>query len=123
MAIAKTDVNIDVNTDKGKEMETQRATTHARQEVEKFVVRLPKGMRAQIAEVSRLSHRSMNSEIIARLEESLGQSHIEDTNAHTPTAPLLRAVDSSDAAFEQEIIARVRRLSLEKRAAVLELLS
>lgn len=104
-------------------MDTQRAATHARQEVEKFVVRLPKGMRAQIAEVSRLSHRSMNSEIIARLEESLGQNNTEASQTHAPTAPLLRSVDSSDAGFEQEIIARVRRLSLEKRAAVLELLS
>lgn len=102
-------------------MNSQSANQNVRQEVEKFVVRLPKGMRAQIAEVSRLSHRSMNSEIIARLEESLGQN-TEDTTTHTISAPLLRSVDSSDAAFEQELLARVRRLSNEKRAAVLELL-
>lgn len=38
---------------------------------DKFVVRLPDGMREQIAEVAREHHRSMNSEIIARLERSL----------------------------------------------------
>lgn len=39
---------------------------------DKFVVRLPDGMRERIAEVARDHHRSMNSEIIARLEKSLG---------------------------------------------------
>ncbi len=38
---------------------------------EKFVVRLPDGMRDQIAETARDNHRSMNSEIIARLEQTL----------------------------------------------------
>jgi len=40
---------------------------------DKFVVRLPDGMRERIAEVARNHHRSMNSEIIARLEQSLLQ--------------------------------------------------
>lgn len=40
---------------------------------DKFVVRLPDGMRERIAEVARNHHRSMNSEIIARLEQSLIQ--------------------------------------------------
>jgi hypothetical protein len=38
---------------------------------DKFVVRLPDGMRERIAEVARTHHRSMNSEIIARLERTL----------------------------------------------------
>lgn len=38
---------------------------------DKFVVRLPDGMRERISEVARNHHRSMNSEIIARLEHSL----------------------------------------------------
>jgi plasmid stability protein len=40
---------------------------------DKFVVRLPDGMRERIADVARNHHRSMNSEIIARLEQSLFQ--------------------------------------------------
>lgn len=104
-------------------MNQEKATAHARQEVEKFVVRLPKGMRAKIAEVSRLSHRSMNSEIIARLEESLGQN---GSSGSAPAAPLLRAVDSqSDASLaqlEREVLARFRALGSEKRAALLELI-
>ncbi|WP_121380460.1 Arc family DNA-binding protein [Pseudomonas aeruginosa] len=38
---------------------------------EKFVVRLPDGMRDRVAETARDNHRSMNSEIIARLEQTL----------------------------------------------------
>jgi hypothetical protein len=44
---------------------------------DKFVVRLPDGMRERIAEVARSSHRSMNSEIIARLEKSLASPDAE----------------------------------------------
>ena len=43
---------------------------------DKFVVRLPDGMRERIAEVARNHHRSMNSEIIARLEQSLIQEGV-----------------------------------------------
>ncbi|WP_410962142.1 transcriptional regulator AmrZ, partial [Salmonella sp. SAL4457] len=45
--------------------------TYSSRTADKFVVRLPEGMREQIAEVARSHHRSMNSEIIARLEQSL----------------------------------------------------
>lgn len=38
---------------------------------EKFVVRLPDGMRDQISDIAERNHRSMNSEIIARLEQSM----------------------------------------------------
>ncbi len=38
---------------------------------DKFVVRLPDGMRDRVADVARQNHRSMNSEIIDRLEQSL----------------------------------------------------
>ncbi|SFB28163.1 Arc-like DNA binding domain-containing protein [Pseudomonas simiae] len=38
---------------------------------DKFVVRLPDGMRGRIGEAAQQNHRSMNSEIIQRLEQSL----------------------------------------------------
>ena len=38
---------------------------------DKFVVRLPDGMREKIAEISKENHRSMNSEIIDRLALSI----------------------------------------------------
>lgn len=45
---------------------------------DKFVVRLPDGMREQIADVAKVNHRSMNSEIISRLSKSLATPENED---------------------------------------------
>lgn len=45
---------------------------------DKFVVRLPDGMREKVAEMARSHHRSMNSEIIARLERSLQEEGLVD---------------------------------------------
>lgn len=44
---------------------------------EQFVLRLPDGMRAQISEAAKANKRSMNSEIVARLQET-GNSSQED---------------------------------------------
>jgi hypothetical protein len=38
---------------------------------DKYVLRLPEGMRERIAELARANSRSMNAEIIARLQSSL----------------------------------------------------
>lgn len=66
---------------------------------DKFVVRLPDGMRERIAEVARVHHRSMNSEIIARMERTLLEddaaegvepttlTHIEDLVAKLEIQP------------------------------------
>ena len=40
-------------------------------EQDKFVVRLPDGLRPEIAAIARINHRSMNGEIIIRLQRSL----------------------------------------------------
>ncbi|MDZ5738103.1 Arc family DNA-binding protein [Pseudomonas asiatica] len=53
-------------------------TTNSRT-ADKFVVRLPEGMREQVADVARKNHRSMNSEIIDRLEQSLLNPQFEPT--------------------------------------------
>lgn len=45
------------------------AKTHSREQ-DKFVVRLPDGMREAIADKAREQRRSMNMEIIQRLEDS-----------------------------------------------------
>lgn len=46
---------------------------------DKFVVRLPDGMRGRINEVAQNNHRSMNSEIIQRLEQSLSKGESAET--------------------------------------------
>lgn len=42
---------------------------------EKFVIRLPDGMRSRIADMAVVNHRSMNSEIIQRLEQSFASEN------------------------------------------------
>jgi uncharacterized protein YigA (DUF484 family) len=50
---------------------------------DKFVVRLPDGMREKIADIARDNHRSMNSEIIARLDLSIEQDEHGDLTVRT----------------------------------------
>ncbi|MEZ1440138.1 Arc family DNA-binding protein [Pseudomonas shirazica] len=50
---------------------------------DKFVVRLPDGMREQIADIAKGNHRSMNSEIIARLDLSIEQDKHGDLTVRT----------------------------------------
>lgn len=47
---------------------------------ERFIVRLPDGMRDMIADAAKLGNRSMNSEVVRRLEASF-----EPSNAVSPT--------------------------------------
>jgi len=103
---------------------TKKHASPSKQEVEKFVVRLPKGMRDRIAEVSRLSRRSMNSEIVARPEDSLGESWNESTPAAQSASPILRAVETAAQSGDQEslLLDAFRRMDEDKRAALLALL-
>jgi len=48
--------------------------------VEKFVIRLPNGLREQIKALSEQNRRSMNSEIIMVLEKHIQQFSQEDIN-------------------------------------------
>jgi hypothetical protein len=93
---------------------------------EKFVVRLPKGMRRRIADAARAYHRSMNSEIVARLEHSLdtgAEQYPEpitgDRSGESPTPQEGEGTGSDD---ESRLIATYRRMSPERRRALLALL-
>ena len=78
---------------------------------DKFVVRLPDGMRERIAEVARNHHRSMNSEIIARLEQSLIQEGALGDE-------LSMRLDSPELSLhERELLQRFRQLSHRQQNA------
>ncbi len=87
---------------------------------DKFVVRLPQGMRDRIAEVAKQHHRSMNSEIIARLEHSLLDL---PTLPEQPTRQSLNE-QSLDGLTntEQELLVRFREMSRRQQNALLALL-
>jgi hypothetical protein len=110
-------------------MRLQKAANEAKPEVEKFVVRLPNGMRQEIADVARRSRRSMNAEIVTRLERSLLENdHVEiaDKELPTTTQPLRVAADSSsqkNGEEEQRLLQAFRNLNIRKREAILQLLA
>ena len=92
----------------------------------KFVLRLPNELRSRIVEASKRYRRSMNSEIIARLEHSLhglpgnsSESAVEPALfAHIETT--FRGNLSDE---ENQLIYLFRRLSEGQRKALLELLA
>ena len=83
---------------------------------DKFVVRLPDGMRGRIADVARNHHRSMNSEIISRLEQSLFDEGVSGA------APM--QLDSSElSVHEHELLQRFRQLSRRQQNALVALIA
>ncbi|MCW2291593.1 plasmid stability protein [Pseudomonas sp. BIGb0408] len=84
---------------------------------DKFVVRLPDGMRERIADVARQHHRSMNSEIIARLEQSMLQEGVLDDEADV-------RLDSPELSLhERELLQRFRQLSRRQQNALVALIA
>jgi len=84
---------------------------------DKFVVRLPDGMRERIAEVARNHHRSMNSEIIARLEQSLVQE------GALGDEPQLRMDSPELSLHERELLKSFRALDPRKQSALVALIA
>jgi hypothetical protein len=60
------------------------------QSLEKFIVRLPEGMRDAIGIAARKNGRSMNAEIVARLSKSFGMAEPETEPGEVPTSPTAR---------------------------------
>lgn len=110
---------------------------------EKFVVRLPQGMRVRISAAAKLSHRSMNSEFIWRLEHSLsvmppGSSQSEVKEPKPIDDPLLKPTHTFEIKTvegdkqiplyqldnrEVRLLKQFRNLSQEKQQALAEFAS
>ena len=84
---------------------------------DKFVVRLPDGMRERIADVARNHHRSMNSEIIARLEQTLLQEGVLGDDQG------LRLDSPELSLHERELLQRFRQLSHRQQNALVSLIA
>jgi hypothetical protein len=86
--------------------------------VEKFVIRLPNGLRDQIRMLSEQNRRSMNSEIIMVLETHIRQKfmeHMAEANPDGDFAPGQRKT-------EAELNRMLESLPAQKKEALLELL-
>ena len=87
----------------------------------KFVLRLPPDMRVKIVEASGRYRRSINSEIVARLEHSFSAGSPGDVAP--PLHPQLeRVLRSRLDEEEQRLIKGFRHLEKKKRDALLEFL-
>lgn len=94
-----------------------KQATYSSRTADKFVVRLPDGMRSRVQEVAKNHHRSMNSEIIARLEQSLIQ---EGALGDEPSMRL----DSPELSLhERELLQRFRQLSHRQQNALVSLIA
>ena len=96
----------------------------AKEKPYKFVVRLPTELRNQIADAAKYYRRSMNSEIVARLERTF--SGVANELRDVDYSPQLR--DEIETLFgrtlsedEQRLIRSFRRMSEEKQNALLGL--
>lgn len=94
-----------------------KQATFSSRTADKFVVRLPDGMRERIADVARNHHRSMNSEIIARLERSLIQLGDEEGGA------ALQLDNQELLPHEQQLLMRFRQLSRRQQNALVALIA
>ena len=88
--------------------------------VEKFVIRLPKGLRDQIRDLSDQNRRSMNSEIIMVLEQHIQQSvdamraDFEDQIPH---------YEENYGNKDQKLSEKLQELPADKKEALLSLLT
>lgn len=86
--------------------------------IEKFVIRLPNGLRDQIRSLSEQNRRSMNSEIIMVLENHIRQKFMEQMTAANPDGNFKPGERNT----ELELTRRLENLPPEKKEALLELL-
>ncbi|MBM7059614.1 Arc family DNA-binding protein [Pseudomonas sp. UL073] len=98
-------------------MRPMKQAIYSSRTADKFVVRLPEGMRERIADIARNHHRSMNSEIIARLEQSmLQEGALDDDLSLNHDRPELSL-------HERELLQRFRQLSRRQQNALISLIA
>ena len=91
----------------------------------RFVLRLPQGLRARVAEAAALYRRSLNAEIVARLEASLDglPNAAIEANLKSALFPHLEtALRGHLSRQEEDLVLLFRRLSARQRDALLNLL-
>ena len=69
------------------------AQESASREQDKFMVRMPDGMRDEIAKAAKANNRSMNAEIVARLEYSFKNNQDQDKMANLSNSDLVKIIN------------------------------
>ena len=86
--------------------------------IEKFVIRLPKGLRNTIKHLSEQNRRSMNSEIIMVLEK-LSQQNLADMASEFAAGQIAESQGVARLS-DDELTRRLENLPEEKKQALLE---
>jgi hypothetical protein len=93
---------------------------------ERYVLRFPKGLREKLKEAATLYRRSVNSEILARLEQSLNglpDQTFEDAIQPAFLEEIERMLRNGLTPDELKLLRYFKRLPADKRRALLDLLS
>ena len=76
----------------------------ASRDLDKFIVRFPDGMRDQIAEAAKANKRTMNQEVIARLEATFAMGIVtHESGFDAPSSPIGDTIEERLAALEGKI--------------------
>lgn len=81
------------------------APTYPSRKLEQFVVRLPDGMRQQLAKLAKRNNRSMNAEIVSILHSGLARSGVKVASTE-PVDPFEIAMNAFDQIIDAAITAR-----------------
>jgi len=96
------------------------------EQTHRFVVRLPIHIRNRIVGAAKYHRRSMNSEIVARLDESFsgpGNKSAEPANTSNTDPAQSEATEKESVTLtEQNLLQAFRQLSEAKRKALLDLM-
>lgn len=96
-----------------------KRTTPTRRDSDKFVLRMPDGMRETIAELARASGRSMNAEIVYRLQKTFDDEVAPTDSASRQYQRKQKYALQSDMPDEamQELMARIQEVWDKYKAA------
>lgn len=76
---------------------------------ERFIVRLPDGMRDRIAEAAKAAGRSMNSEIVHRLQESFDENFVTVIEARAKPGPESKHFEFNADEIAEKVIEKLER--------------
>lgn len=90
----------------------------------RFILRLPVDLHRRVADASERYGRSINSEIVCRLDHSLRGLSADESAVEPPLMPFIEMTFRGELSSEEnQLVRRFRQLSTQQRSALLTLLA
>ena len=80
----------------------KKSTSPTGRASDKFMLRLPDGMRDTISELAKASGRSMNAEIVHRLQQSIDASFTGELNGGPGSPRMIASVEITDPGIDKD---------------------